>query len=222
MGLSSPAPVGCSSPISSCLGSAGAVNNGFLILRCLGGGDGKSIFGSIWASYAPVIRECSHLYLMSLSWKPVDSESVQVVDALVSGFAELLHGKRYRGLSGLLGTVECRRSSDGLFYHHLHVLVTGGFLPGRFIQSDWVDLGGFYNVSFRHVFTSQDRALRYILKYSGDYRLDGHVRCLCPVCGGSGCWNLIEFMDLVRLLPGGSYRRSSRGLVFNGPGLEAF
>lgn len=77
-----------------------------------------------------------------------------------------LHRKRYsKAWHGLLATVECKKTSYGWFYYHIHCILEGAFIPQAQISEDWRKESGFSIVFIERIYRTPKRALKYVLKY---------------------------------------------------------
>jgi len=65
----------------------------------------------------------------------------------------------------ILAVVECKKSNSGLFYYHIHCIVSGRYIPQKEISSAWREISGFPIVHIKKIWRTPKRALRYILKY---------------------------------------------------------
>jgi len=126
----------------------------------------KSIYEKIFQRYKEILKNRANLKFLTLTAKPVRKQSVEYVRFLASCLNRFLHRKPYdRLIKGLLATVECKKTSYGWFYYHIHCLIDGGFLNQAQISRDWRQISGFPIVHITRIRRTRNRALRYVLKY---------------------------------------------------------
>lgn len=112
----------------------------------------------------PVLEAGNHLYMLTLTWKPVKSQDAKIVRSMRKALVKFLHRKPYRYWKGVLGVIECKKTDYGHFYYHLHLLYQGFFVLQAKISNDWFAVSGFPVVWVSKV-RSPYRALKYVLKY---------------------------------------------------------
>ena len=116
--------------------------------------------------YKAIMDGCSNLKRLTLTWKPVKRQSADIVRQMGKALIRLFHRKRYSRLwKGILAVVECKKTRSGMFYYHIHCIVSGGYVPQGVISQDWREVSGFPIVDIRRISRTPRRALRYVLKY---------------------------------------------------------
>ncbi|MCJ7805906.1 hypothetical protein MUP46_04675 [Patescibacteria group bacterium] len=103
--------------------------------------------------------------MLRLSWKPVRYQSANVVRSIIRCFNRLLHEKPYCHVwRGELAVIECKKTPSGMFYYHLHAILSGDYVPQSLISKDWGRISGYPNVWIEAV-RSWRNAFHYTLKY---------------------------------------------------------
>jgi len=155
---------------------------GFLTLQCLkcgcrhqvraGSRDrtcaacAKEMYDRIYERYENIISDSPNLKLVTLTSKPVPSQHPEIIRSLVKALNRFLHRKIYRkNWKATLGSIECKKTESGMFYYHLHLIVSGKYIPQKRISIDWKEVSGFPIVHITRIFRTPKRALRYVLKY---------------------------------------------------------
>jgi hypothetical protein len=129
-------------------------------------GCSHELYLGLYHKYKPVISGRSDLKLLTLTWKPVEKQAAEIVRAIGQAIVRLFHRKRYARLwKGILAVVECKKTKSGLFYYHVHCIVSGRYVPQSVISRDWKEVSGFPIVDVRAIRRTPKRALRYVLKY---------------------------------------------------------
>lgn len=75
-----------------------------------------------------------------------------------------MHRHPYDKYKGLLAVIECKKTSYGWFYYHIHCLLDGFYYPQDKISEDWKEISGFPVVWVERI-RSPRRAFKYVLKY---------------------------------------------------------
>lgn len=115
--------------------------------------------------YKKAILEAKKPLFLTLTAKPVPKQDVKVVRDLGKALTRFLHRKPYnKSYRGVLAVVECKKTSYGWFYYHIHCLLDGDYVPQSQISKDWFECSGFPIVWVERV-RSPTRALKYVLKY---------------------------------------------------------
>ena len=125
----------------------------------------KQQYARLYNRYkAPILEAKDHLYMLTLTWKPVKKQDPKIVRSMRHSLVKFLHRKPYRSWKGVLGVIECKKTDYGAFYYHLHLLYQGFYVPQEKISNDWRGVSGFPVVWVSKV-RSPYRALKYVLKY---------------------------------------------------------
>lgn len=126
----------------------------------------KEMYSRFYLRYEEVIASTPNLKFLTLTWKPVHHQDPSVLKEIGRAVNRFLHLSRYRRLwKGLLATVECKKTRSGMFYYHVHCIVSGAFIPQSQISDDWRKASGFPIVWVTRISRTPKRALRYVLKY---------------------------------------------------------
>lgn len=84
---------------------------------------------------------------------------------LGNALTRFLHRKPYdKCYRGILAVVECKKTTQGWFYYHIHCIIDGSYVPQTQISQDWKECSGFPIVWVERI-RSPQRALKYVLKY---------------------------------------------------------
>lgn len=126
----------------------------------------KEIYQRIYRKYENFIKTYSDLKFLTLTWRPVREQDPDIVRSIGTAVAKLRHRKKYaRHWRAILATVECKKTDSGLFYYHIHCIVSGDYIPQKQISNDWREISGFPIVHIQRIYRTPARALRYVLKY---------------------------------------------------------
>ena len=126
----------------------------------------QTLYRDLYSKYEPIVLKSKNLKFLTLTYKPVKKQSPEIVRNLINYFKLLLHRKPYRYIwQGILAVVECKKTKDGSFYYHLHVLLDGGYVPQSQISQDWREISSFPICWIMAVHETPKRALHYTLKY---------------------------------------------------------
>jgi hypothetical protein len=129
----------------------------------------RKIYDRLYGRYWPIIKKAhirGRLSFLTLTWKPVFQQDPLIVREIGSCFQRLLDRQPYRKVwRAVLATLECKKTDEGLFYYHLHVLLEGDYVKQAQISKDWAALSGFPVVWIKRVYRTVKKAFRYILKY---------------------------------------------------------
>lgn len=112
-----------------------------------------------------VILSAQKPVFLTLTAKPVPKQDVKIVRDLGKALTRFLHRKPYnKCYQAVLAVMECKKTSYGWFYYHIHCLLDGAYVPQSQISKDWFECSGFPIVWVERV-RSPARALKYVLKY---------------------------------------------------------
>jgi hypothetical protein len=125
----------------------------------------REIYSKIYLRYSEMVKSLPNLKFLTLTWKPVKVQDPEIVRDLGKALNRLLHRRRYKGWKGVLATVECKKTKSGLFFYHIHCIVSGGYIPQKLISKDWSEVSGFPIVHVKKISRTPKRALKYVLKY---------------------------------------------------------
>lgn len=100
----------------------------------------------------------------------------QQIDRLQECFRRLRQRKFWSAhVTGGVGTIECKRSDDGSWHVHMHILISGTYMAQRELSADWLAVTGDSPiVDIRKPRGSTDRPSWYVAKYIGK-PADGHT-----------------------------------------------
>jgi hypothetical protein len=127
---------------------------------------GRELYYRFLNKYEKIVSSKKDLKLLTLTWNPVPRQDPEIVRKIGGALVKLLHRKPYRSVwKGLLASLECKKTSYGWFYYHIHAIISGGFIGQAQISKDWKDISGFHIVDIRRIWRTKKRALRYVLKY---------------------------------------------------------
>lgn len=124
----------------------------------------KQSYARLYSRYEKVILGSQHLKFLTLTAKPVPKQDSKIVRDLGSALTSFLHRHPYHHWKGLLAVIECKKTTQGLFYYHIHALFDGFYVPQDQISQDWKQCSGF-PITWIEAVKSPKRAFKYVLKY---------------------------------------------------------